>query len=304
MTGNVRKHSLLRRTLGAILLLLLTAVCLPAQAQRRVTPVQPSAPGTAPRPEREQKIDLTKLVKQLDADGNTIYVDTVTGTEVKDTTMLATPPKMEYPLLHSLTAGVNLWNPIMRAFGQHYGLGDVWAELSLHNRYFPFVALGVDNCSDTPDASNFHFRTPVSPYFKIGASYNFLYNSNPDYKFQIGMRYGFTAFKWSVDNISLDNSYWGEDNSFSIPSQSAHAGYFELVAGLKVRIAGNWSLGWNLVYHSIMHESKSDYGQTMFIPGFGKRGQTFTGNFSVMYTLPINKKKAPEVNIETTGEQE
>ena len=66
-------------------------------------------------------------------------VDTVTGLEYVDSTLLKAPPKMEYPLLHEVVAGVNVWDPLMRALGQKYGLGDVWGELSLHNRYFPFL---------------------------------------------------------------------------------------------------------------------------------------------------------------------
>ena len=109
-------------------------------AQRRVTPVTPDVPKTIPDSERQKRLDRTHVVEQIDAQGRKILVDTVTGTEVVDSLLLPAPPKMEYPLLHEVVGGVNLWNPIMRAFGQHYGLGDVWAEVSLHNRYFPFLA--------------------------------------------------------------------------------------------------------------------------------------------------------------------
>lgn len=285
---------------GTLLRLMLTALCLAAaigtSAQRRVTPVQAPDPGTAPKTERVKKIDRSKLVEMTDANGNTILVDTITGTEVQDSLMLPAPPKMEYPLLHEVIAGVNLWNPLMRAFGQSYGLGDVWAEVSLHNRYFPFLAIGVDNCDDSPDDSNFTFRSPVSPYVKLGASYNFFYNSNPDYKLQMGLRYGFTTYKWNVDDVTVNEGYWDDPSHFSIRNQRSTAGYLEITFGLKVKIVKNWSLGWNIIYHSLLHETKNANGQPMFIPGFGKRGSVVTGSFSLMYTFPINKKKTPEVN--------
>ena len=92
----------------------------------------------------------------------------------------------------------------MRAFGQHYGLGDVWAEVSLHNRYFPFLAIGVDAIAMTlPDGSNFTFRVPVSPYVKIGASYNFFYNSNPDYKLQMGPE--IRVYEFQVERRQCDS---------------------------------------------------------------------------------------------------
>lgn len=289
-------YSTLAPSARLLTLLIVAAVGLQMSAQRRVTPVQPTAPGTTPNVEREKKIDRSRLVEMPDANGNVVLVDTVTGKEFVDSTLLAAPPKMEYPLLHEVIVGVNLWNGLMRATGAHYGLGDVWAEVSLHNRYFPFLAIGLDNCNDTPDDMNFTFRTPVSPYVKIGASYNFFYNSNPDYKLQVGMRYGFTNYKWSVDDVTVDEGYWGDPSHFSIPDQKSTAGYFELTFGLKVKVFKSWSLGWNIIYHSILHETKSAVGKPMFIPGYGKRGSTMTGSFSLMYTIPLNKKKEPEVS--------
>ncbi|MDE5826377.1 MAG: hypothetical protein K2H57_02245 [Duncaniella sp.] len=298
MTNRFNKIFPLRRVSARLsVLLLVLAVGIQLSAQRRVTPVQPTAPGTPPKVEREKRLDRTHVVEQLDASGNTILVDTVTGQEVVDSLMLPAPPKMEYPLLHEIIGGVNLWSPIMRAFGQHYGLGDVWAEVSLHNRYFPFLAIGVDNCNDTPDGLNFTFRVPVSPYVKIGASYNFLYNSNPDYKLQMGLRYGFTTYKWNVDDITVNEGYWNDPSHFSLLNQKSNAGYLEITFGLKVKIIRNWSLGWNIIYHSILHETKNPSGKPMFIPGYGKRGSAVTGSLSLMYTLPINKKKNTEVNI-------
>ena len=81
-----------------------------------------------------------------------------------------------------------------------------------------------------------------------------------------------------------------------IMNQRSTAGYIEVTFGLKVKIFKNWSLGWNIVYHSLMHETKNTNGEPMFIPGFGKRGSSMAGNFSLMYTFPINKKKVAEVN--------
>lgn len=295
--------SILTPSVRVAVALVMAVAAMQLSAQRRVTPVQPASPNTIPVEERQKRLDRTHVVEQVDANGNKILVDTVTGTEVVDSLLLPAPPKMEYPLLHEVIGGVNLWSPLMRAFGQHYGLGDVWAELSLHNRYFPFFGIGVDNCNDTPDGSNFTFRVPVSPYFKIGASYNFFYNSNPDYKLQMGLRYGFTSYKWNAENVTVNDSYWGEEGHFSILDQKSTAGYLEVTFGLKVKVFKSWSLGWNIIYHSILHETKNPVGEPMFIPGYGKRGSALTGSFSLMYTIPLNKNKAAEVNKVKEGDE-
>lgn len=279
------------------LLAVIALGCGTMDAQRRVTPVTPRQPGTAtPAPElTKTPIDPSRLVTTTDARGNTITVDTVTGREYVDSTMLPTPPKMIYPLLHQVIAGVNIWDGFMRCVGQKYGIGDVWGEVSLHNRYFPYIAVGLGTINDTPINKNYTYRSPMAPYFKLGATYNFFYNSSPDYRLQAGLRYGFSAYRWEVNNVTVDEGYWDNPTGYSIPSQSATAGYLEIVFALKVKIFGNFSAGWSLIYHSVIHESSSPYGNPMYIPGYGKRNGSFTGNFSLIYTLPLNNKTLTEV---------
>ena len=293
----------MNRLLAFLAALMFAAVIMPLSAQRRVTPVTPREPGSTPQitTNLKQQVDSSRLVTTIDAHGNTVMVDTVTGLEFVDSTLLKAPPKMEYPLLHEVIAGVNVWDPIMRALGQKYGLGDVWAELSMHNRYFPFFAVGLGSINETPVDKNFTFKSPVAPYFKIGGSYNFFYNSNPDYRLQMGLRYGFTTYKWSALDVTVDEGYWGTPSTYSLKDIGNTAGYLEVTFGIKVKIAGNFSAGWTIVYHSILHESKSAYGNPMYIPGYGKRNGAISGNFSIMYTIPINKKTATEVKQSEEG---
>ena len=293
----------MNRLLAFLAALMFAAVIMPLSAQRRVTPVTPREPGSTPQitTNLKQQVDSSRLVTTIDAHGNTVMVDTVTGLEFVDSTLLKAPPKMEYPLLHEVIAGVNVWDPIMRALGQKYGLGDVWAELSMHNRYFPFFAVGLGSINETPVDKNFTFKSPVAPYFKIGGSYNFFYNSNPDYRLQMGLRYGFTTYKWSALDVTVDEGYWGTPSTYSLKDIGNTAGYLEVTFGIKVKIAGNFSAGWTIVYHSILHESKSAYGNPMYIPGYGKRNGAISGNFSIMSTLPINTKTATEVKQSEEG---
>lgn len=293
----------MNRLLAFLAALMFAAVIMPLSAQRRVTPVTPREPGSTPQitTNLKQQVDSSRLVTTIDAHGNTVMVDTVTGLEFVDSTLLKAPPKMEYPLLHEVIAGVNVWDTIMRALGQKYGLGDVWAELSMHNRYFPFFAVGLGSINETPVDKNFTFKSPVAPYFKIGGSYNFFYNSNPDYRLQMGLRYGFTTYKWSALDVTVDEGYWGTPSTYSLKDIGNTAGYLEVTFGIKVKIAGNFSAGWTIVYHSILHESKSAYGNPMYIPGYGKRNGAISGNFSIMYTIPINKKTATEVKQSEEG---
>lgn len=302
-----------RRT--SILIIMAVAaivVMMPVTAQRRrMTPVD--NPSTVTQSVNETKNDTAHInaarrarsVHYHDDNGNVVYLDTVTGEEWRDSTAIMALPKMKYPLIFEGAVGINIWDPVMRAFGQHYGLADAWVELSLHNRYKPIFEFGLGQAKYTPSDGNYTYKSPTSVYFRLGANYNFLYNSSPDYQFFGGLRYGFSPFSYSVTNITVDSPYWDETVGFDIPSRNATAGWLEVVFGLKVKLWGPISAGWTIKYSSLLHCSTSANGKPWYIPGFGARGTSLGGSFSISYTLPLNKAKTPEVieeKLPETGE--
>lgn len=287
------------RTCISLLLILIAATLLPAWTQtsqrRRMTPVE--TPATVTQNINEALTDSTRILEARkarstqfqNADGRTVYVDTITGEQWIDSTALRTVVKMKYPLLESASVGVDIWDPLMRAFGQDYGLVGAWAEVSLHNRYFPVIEAGLGKASHTPSENNYTYRSPLSVYFRIGLNYNFLYNSSPDYRFFAGVRYGFSPFSYSITDITVNSPYWDETARFDIPSRKSTAGWFELVFGLRVKLWGPISAGWSIKYHTILHESSAPCGQPWYIPGYGSRSGALTGSFSISYTIGLDK---------------
>ena len=278
-----------------------------AQNKRRITPVRNQSTVTQSRNEvKRDTLDKSSLVHMHDANGNVIYIDTITGKEVVDSTMMPVVPKMIYPLLHSATVGVDIWSSLMRALGTDYGLIGFSAQVNLHNRYIPTVELGLGNANYKPDDNNYVYKSPMSIYFKIGADYNLFYNSNPDYMFFAGVRYGFSPFKWQVTDVRPSDGYWGEQSAVDFPSESSLTGYMELLAGVKVKIYGNISMGWTFRYHHILHQSNKLHGEPWYIPGYGSRGSSIAASFSVYYTLPLDKynKKRVTAKNETTSQIE
>lgn len=281
--------------------------------KRRITPL--NTPATETQPVNETAADTARInakrraqsVPYTDDRGKIIYVDTITGEEWTDSTALKNiVPKMEQPLFHAASAGINIWDPVMRIFGQNYGLASAWAELSLHNRYKPFVEVGLGAASHEGPNNNYRYKSPLSVFFKIGANYNFLFNSNPDYQLYAGVRYGFSPFSFAVDDVVLDSGYWGETSKFNIPSQNATAGWLEFGLGLRVKVWGPISAGWEFKYHTLIHSSKGRYGDPWYIPGYGTRGSSITGSFSISYTLSLShlNKKAEEAVINSDNEVE
>lgn len=300
----------MNRTLHIRLLIIAVAAIslwtMPAagQSKRRINPVE--TPATVTQSINEARNDSTRMLEARkarsthyhDEKGRTVYVDTVTGESWIDSTALIPVVKMKYPLFQDASVSLDVWDPLMRAFGQKYGLFGAAVEISLHNRYKPVFEIGLGQAKDTPSGNNFTYSSPINPFFRIGMNYNFLYNSTPDYQFYGGLRYGFSSFNYTIENITVDGSYWDEDARFNIPSQRSTVGWLEIVLGLRVKLWGPISAGWAFKYHSILHESATKYGQPWYIPGFGSRNASVTGSFSVTYTFSIdklNKARAEEV---------
>lgn len=278
-----------KNVLKVIFAAILAAVALPMAGQRHVTPTQPTAPTVRPAPEKERQ-SLQNVARYHDENGNEVLVDTITGKEIIDSIGMVVPP-MLYPTVNGVTIGVNIWDAAMRLFGQKYGLIDFSGAVSFHNRYFAVFEAGIGSCHDTPSGNNYTFRSPVAPYFKIGGDYNIFYNNSPDYQLRFGLRYGLSSFKWSVDDVTLPNDYWGDPAHFSIPSRATTAGWFEIGLNIRVKLVGPLSMGWAVKFHRLLHESDCPDGKPMVVPGYGKRTGAITGGFSIFYTLNLNSDK-------------
>ncbi len=283
-----------------ILLLALTAAIGAAQSRRAITPVEPEPlrpdhiQNNAPDKPLSPR-DNPNVIESRDAKGLIVLVDTVTGLEVVDSSAIKVP-RMIYPSVYRLSAGVNFWDAAMRLIGQKYGVAGVWAQLNMHNRYFPYLEIGLGTADTRPDGADFTYRSPLAPYFKIGASYNMFYNSNPDYQLHAGVRYGLSSFSFSIDDVTLADSYWGETATFSIPSQHSTAGFIEIGVGVKVKLWKRLSAGWDVFYRSVLHQSRCPAGKPMYIPGYGKIGTSFGASLSLSWTFDLNKPAAPTVD--------
>lgn len=275
-----------------ILCLLFLAIALTAVCQRRITPVTTGATMTQSRNEvKNDSIDRSSLVEMHDADGRVVLVDTVTGKEFVDSVAIKKKKEVSYPLFHSASVSVDIWNPLMRLFGQKYGLVGFAAQVNLKNRFIPTFEFGLGNANYNPDDNNYTFHSGISPYFKIGLDYNFLYKSNPDYLAFAGLRYGFSPFKYQIQDVTTGSDYWGEKGPVDFPEQSYTAGWIEISFGIRAKIWDNISLGWTFKYHNKIHGSDKEMGKPWYIPGYGTTGSKIGASFSIYYTLPLGNYK-------------
>ena len=84
-----------------------------------------------------------------------------------------------------------------------YASADINATLNMWNRLQPTIELGLGWAKSTPDDLYFTYRGKPSPYFKVGANYNFLFKSSPDYQAIVGIRLGYSTFGYDVTDVDL-----------------------------------------------------------------------------------------------------
>lgn len=250
---------------------------------RYVTPVRPATNKTLP-PARGTDEEIIKRFIEGDT---TALLDK----ERQDSLRRA---YKRYPMLTDVSVGVNFIEPVLALMGQDYTSVDVHATLNMWNRIQPVVELGVGWAKTAPEDLNFTYRTRPSLYGKVGVNYNFMFKSEPRYQALLGVRLGYSTFKYDVTDVTYRNNYWQETEQFDLKGISSHALWGEAVAGIKVGIWREWSLGWTIRYHGVFKYKSSDNGRPWFIPGYGPRKRSLAFTFSVSYTLPLATRTAPD----------
>ena len=278
----------MRRWICRIILLVAILAAAGTSAQKKITPVDDD-------PNKPQQPTL----HYYDKHGEPLEEPVLFLAELDTVTNVR--PKPVYPLLYSANIGVNFFDGIMAIFGQTHGSYDLQASLSLFNWIEPVVELGVGYANNHPENSNFHYKGKPSFYGKIGFNYNFLYKSNPDYQVYLGLRFGYTNYRYDITDVTINSGYWDQSNHFSIMDQKAHAFYGQAVAGIKVKIWKQISMGWSFRYGFKMKETIGTNSTPWFIPGYGTRAINAT--FSLIYTIPIHTQKI-ETALKVIGKGE
>lgn len=232
----------------------------------------------------DDKAPAKPILHYYDKHGNPLKEPVLFLAELDTVTKVSSGPV--YPLLNSVSVGANFFDAVMLAFGQKHAGFDLWADLSLYNWIFPVVEVGMGWANNHPVDANFSYKGKPSLYGKIGLNYNFLYKSDPAYQFFIGLRAGYSHFTYDIEGVTVYSPYWQESQTIDILGQKASVFYGEALAGLKVKIYRNLSMGWSVRVHFKIHSSQPANSIPWYIPGYGTSG-LLGATFSLIYTLPF-----------------
>lgn len=277
-----------------ISVLLLAIGCMVASAQ--------SNKGTITPVESDDEAPQKPVLHYYDKHGEKLDTPVLYLAELD--TVSKVRPKSPYPLYNGIIVGVNFADAIMSAIGQSHSSYDVSAMVSLHNWFFPVVEAGIGWGHHTENNDLFKIKAHPSMYAKAGINYNFLYKSNPDYMAYLGLRFGAAQCKWDKTDIRSTNEAGEVVYSPNEMNQSCTSIFGEVLAGLKVKIAGPFALGWNVRYRLGLHSSKGM--SPWFVPGYGTGPLGFTFNAYFTFgqkkkreALPLNQESASPDSSET-----
>lgn len=192
--------------------------------------------------------------------------------------------KDSVPVLNGFAVSVNVAGPVILALSD-YGEYEAAVLLNLHNQYFPTVEVGYGKAKHDDEVTGLYYKTQA-PFFRIGCDLNLLKNKHSANKLYAGLRYAFTSYKVDMARPTFEDPVWQWDTGFSISGMACSQHWMEVVFGLDSKIWGPFHLGWSVRYKLRLAHNDGTAGNTWYVPGYGKYGDTRIGaNFNVIIDI-------------------
>lgn len=159
-------------------------------------------------------------------------------------------------------------------------------QANLLGKYFPVIEAGFAGNEKTAN-NNIHFKTS-GPFARIGLDFNAMKNK-PGRKpsnnyFLAGVRLGFSAYEYQLNNVTVSQEYWNETLTRNFPNIQANTAWFEIVAGIRVEIVPKLYMGWTIRNKNRFSEPIDGNFHSYYIPGYGKNKSSNWGvNYAIGY---------------------
>lgn len=149
-------------------------------------------------------------------------------------------------------------------------------SVNLLKRFYPIMELGYMQAQDYAAGGSYN---GMGGFTRLGLDINPLRkNRNSDYFLTVGVRVGMALQGYEQRNINLNDSYWGTP-LLNMRDPARFDSWGEVVAGVQVKVAGGFHMGWAIRLHFLFTGSMGQY-QPYYIPGYGcKDGNIFAFNY-------------------------
>ena len=195
----------------------------------------------------------------------------------------------EPELYQGVSVGVDVFGFLNQALGSDIMTTEASVEANLLNKFFPVVELGYASINTTNDETDIFYKTSA-PFFRVGLNYNVFHKKPhlPGY-FTVGLRYGFSSFKYDVQAPDLVDPNWGHTSiPVSYTGQKTNASWAELVLGLRANVYKGFYTGFTVRYRARLSMTEHENSEPYFIPGYGRgKPNNFGITYNIIYKLPF-----------------
>ena len=163
-------------------------------------------------------------------------------------------------------------------------------EFNIGNMLYPIAEVGYGWCNYTDATTGMHYKT-AAPYYKVGFNYNITTkreNPNPKNYIYVLARFGWSNPTYDIDTPEITDPVWGGETSLHLAGVKGTSMWGEIGAGIKVRIAKGFHMGWSIRYKMRITDKGSPNSKMWYIPGYGLNSRTcFGGSYSLIYDIPF-----------------
>ncbi len=176
-------------------------------------------------------------------------------------------------------------------FSETRGFFEVEADIDVGN-FFVVTDYGIsDYVLDEPT----YYYKNTGTYFRVGADYNLMHTDPNNNIAFIGLRFSTSSFgdQLDFDTQAVIESETGWPNTReTFENSGMRATWFELVAGLKIRVVKQLYMGFTARYKFVLDVNGAKDLKPFYVPGFGKTSSdaAFGFNYYVSYRLPFRTK--------------
>ncbi len=161
-------------------------------------------------------------------------------------------------------------------------------QANIMHKYFPVLEMGYAGADHTA-SNDISFKTN-GMFSRIGLDLNII---KPKKKqkptnnlFLVGVRVGFSNFKYDLNNVLLTDEYWGQSQKRDFVDEKASKVWFEISGGMRVEVVKNVFMGWTIRNKNFFKEEPIGQLTPWFVPGYGiNSGSKWSLVYAVGYSF-------------------
>lgn len=180
--------------------------------------------------------------------------------------------KDSIPMFRGFAVSFDVAGAAMLSFSD-YGQYEAALRVNLHDEWFPVLEAGYGKARHDDEVTHIYYATSA-PYYKLGVDRNLLKDKHSPNRLYAGVRYAFTNYKVDISRPDFPDPVWLWNTGYGVKDASCYAHWLEAVVGVDAKIFGPIHLGWNVKYQLRLAHKEGDFGNTWYVPGFGKNEST------------------------------